>query len=52
MKGNIGDLVENYGLNQGLEFVATDSFSEAKEAVASAQGMNPTVWVQGNQSQS
>lgn len=37
VKGNIGYLIEDYMLNQGLEFVATGSFSQEKEAVASAQ---------------
>ena len=37
VKGNIGYLIEDYLLNQGLEFVATGSFSQEKEAVASAQ---------------
>jgi Uma2 family endonuclease len=37
VKGNIGYLVEDYMLNQGLEFVATGSFSQEKEAIASAQ---------------
>jgi Uma2 family endonuclease len=37
VKGNIGYLVEDYMLNQGLEFVATGSFSQEKEAVASVQ---------------
>lgn len=37
VKGNIGYLVEDFMLNQGLEFVATGSFSQEKEAVASAQ---------------
>lgn len=37
VKGNIGYLLEDFMLNQGLEFVATGSFSQAKEAVASAQ---------------
>jgi Uma2 family endonuclease len=37
VKGNIGYLIENYRLDQGLEFVATGSFSQEKEAVASVQ---------------
>lgn len=37
VKGNIGYLVEDYMLNLGLEFIATGSFSQEKEAVASAQ---------------
>lgn len=37
VKGNLGYLIEDYMLNQGLEFVATGSFSQEKEAVASAQ---------------
>lgn len=37
VKGNIGYLIEDYMLNQGVEFVATGSFSQEKEAVASAQ---------------
>lgn len=37
VKGNIGYLIEDYMLNQGLEFVATGSFSQEREAVASAQ---------------
>lgn len=37
VKGNVGYLIEDYMLNQGLEFVATGSFSQEKEAVASAQ---------------
>lgn len=37
VKGNIGYLIEDYMLNDGLEFVATGSFSQEKEAVASAQ---------------
>lgn len=37
VKGNIGYLLEDFMLNQGLEFVATGSFSQEKEAVASAQ---------------
>jgi Uma2 family endonuclease len=37
VKGNIGYLLEDFMLNQGVEFVATGSFSQEKEAVASAQ---------------
>lgn len=37
VKGNLGYLLEDYMLNQELEFVATGSFSHEKEAVASAQ---------------
>jgi len=37
VKGNIGYLIEDYMLNQGLEFVATGSFSQEKEAVVSTQ---------------
>jgi Uma2 family endonuclease len=37
VKGNIGYLLEDFMLNQGLEFVAMGSFSQEKEAVASAQ---------------
>ncbi|MBV8887399.1 MAG: hypothetical protein JO235_25855 [Chroococcidiopsidaceae cyanobacterium CP_BM_RX_35] len=37
VKGNLGYLVEDYMLNQGLVFIATGSFSQEKEAVASAQ---------------
>jgi Uma2 family endonuclease len=37
VKGNIGYLIEDFMLNQGLEFVATGSFSQEKEAVAAAQ---------------
>jgi Uma2 family endonuclease len=37
VKGNMGYLVEDFMLSQGLEFVATGSFSQEKEAVASAQ---------------
>lgn len=37
VKGNIGYLIEDYMLGQELEFVATGSFSQEKEAVASAQ---------------
>lgn len=37
VKGNIGYLLEDFMLNQGLEFVATGSFSQEKEAVASTQ---------------
>jgi Uma2 family endonuclease len=37
VKGNIGYLLEDFMLNQGLEFVATGSFSQEKEEVASAQ---------------
>ncbi|MGG6295870.1 Uma2 family endonuclease [Leptolyngbya sp. AN02str] len=37
VKGNIGYLVEDYLLNQGLDFIATGSFSQEKEAIASVQ---------------
>jgi Uma2 family endonuclease len=37
VKGNIGYLVEDYLLNQGLDFVATGSFSQEKESVVSVQ---------------
>lgn len=37
VKGNIGYLLEDFMLNQGIEFVSTGSFSQEKEAVASAQ---------------
>ena len=37
VKGNLGYLLEDYMLNQGLEFVSTGSFSQEKEAVASVQ---------------
>lgn len=37
VKGNIGYLIEDYMLDQGLEFVATGSCSQEKEAVAAAQ---------------
>ena len=37
VKGNIGYLLEDFMLNQGLEFVATGSFSQEREAVASVQ---------------
>jgi Uma2 family endonuclease len=37
VKGNIGFLVEDYLLNLGQEFVATGSFSQEREAVASVQ---------------
>jgi len=37
VKGNIGYLLEEYMLNQGLEFVVTGSFSQEKQAVASVQ---------------
>nr|WP_238718023.1 Uma2 family endonuclease [Petrachloros mirabilis] len=37
VKGNIGYLLEDFMLRQGLEFVATGSFSQEKETVASAQ---------------
>ncbi len=36
-KGNIGYLIEDFMLTQGLEFVATGSFSQEKAAIASAQ---------------
>jgi len=37
IKGNLGYLLEDYMLHQGLEFVATGSFSQEKEGIASAQ---------------
>lgn len=37
VKGNIGYLIEDYLLNQGIEFVATGSFSQEKEFVAAVQ---------------
>jgi len=37
VKGNLGYLLEDYMLNQGLDFVATGSFSQEKEAIASVQ---------------
>lgn len=37
IKGNLGYLLEDFMLNQGLEFIATGSFSQEKEMVASAQ---------------
>lgn len=37
VKGNIGYLMEDFMLNQGLEFVATGSFSQEREAIASVQ---------------
>lgn len=37
VKGNIGYLIEDYLLNQGVEFIATGSFSQEREAVASVQ---------------
>ncbi len=37
VKGNLGYLIEDYLLNRGLEFVATGSFSQEKEAIASVQ---------------
>ncbi|MBC7972366.1 MAG: Uma2 family endonuclease [Verrucomicrobia bacterium] len=37
VKGNLGYLLEDYMLNQALEFVATGSFSQERDAVASAQ---------------
>ncbi|MEC4888248.1 MAG: Uma2 family endonuclease [Scytonema sp. PMC 1070.18] len=37
VKGNIGYLIEDYMLKEGIEFVATGSFSQEKEAVASVQ---------------
>ncbi|MFM7426306.1 MAG: Uma2 family endonuclease [Elainella sp.] len=37
VKGNLGYLVEDYLVNQGLEFVATGSFSQEKPGVASVQ---------------
>ncbi|MGB3309670.1 MAG: Uma2 family endonuclease [Nodosilinea sp.] len=36
-KGNLGYLIEDYLLGQGVEFVATGSFSQEREAIASAQ---------------
>ncbi len=35
VKGNIGYLIEDYLLSQGVDFVATGSFSQEKEAIAS-----------------
>jgi Uma2 family endonuclease len=37
VKGNLGYLIEDYLLGQGVEFVATGSFSQEREAIASAQ---------------
>ncbi|WP_155523632.1 Uma2 family endonuclease [Nodosilinea nodulosa] len=37
VKGNIGYLIEDYLLGQGVDFVATGSFSQEREAVASVQ---------------
>lgn len=37
VKGNIGFLVEDYMLSEGLEFVATGSFSQEREDEAAAQ---------------
>lgn len=37
VKGNIGYLIEDYLLSQGVDFVATGSFSQEREAVASVQ---------------
>jgi Uma2 family endonuclease len=37
VKGNIGYLLEDFMLSQGLEFVATGSFSQEREAVAAVQ---------------
>ncbi|MBE9138462.1 Uma2 family endonuclease [Nodosilinea sp. LEGE 07088] len=37
VKGNIGYLIEAYLLSQGVDFVATGSFSQEREAVASVQ---------------
>jgi Uma2 family endonuclease len=37
VKGNIGYLIEDYLLGQGVDFVATGSFSQERRAVASAQ---------------
>ena len=37
IKGNLGYLIEDYLLGQGVEFVATGSFSQEREAIASAQ---------------
>ncbi len=37
VKGNLGYLLEDFMLNQGLEFVATGSFSQEREAVAAVQ---------------
>ncbi|WP_297083968.1 Uma2 family endonuclease [Thermoleptolyngbya sp. C42_A2020_037] len=37
VKGNLGYLLEDYLLNQGIEFVSTGSFSQEKEAIASVQ---------------
>ncbi len=37
VKGNIGYLIEDYLLGQGVDFVATGSFSQERRAVASVQ---------------
>lgn len=37
VKGNLGYLIEDYLLGQGVDFVATGSFSQEREAVASVQ---------------
>ena len=37
VKGNLGYLLEDYMLDQGLEFISTGSFSQEKEAIASVQ---------------
>ncbi|PSN11491.1 hypothetical protein C7293_24085 [filamentous cyanobacterium CCT1] len=37
VKGNLGYLIEDYLLGQGVEFVATGSFSQEREAIASVQ---------------
>lgn len=37
VKGNLGYLIEDFMLSQGLEFVATGSFSQERDAVAAVQ---------------
>ncbi|PSB61552.1 hypothetical protein C7B61_15760 [filamentous cyanobacterium CCP1] len=37
VKGNIGYLIEDYLLGKGVDFVATGSFSQEREAVAAVQ---------------
>ncbi len=37
VKGNLGYLLEDFMLNQGLEFVATGSFSQERETIAAVQ---------------
>jgi Uma2 family endonuclease len=37
VKGNLGYLIEDYLLSQGTDFVATGSFSQERESVASVQ---------------